>query len=67
MQRTRIVAITQELALTAADVSLAHDLAMADALILATANAYRAELITSDADFAGIENVTYLPKTSPIR
>ena len=40
---------------------------MADALILATANAYRAELITSDADFAGIENVTYLPKTSPIR
>ena len=67
MQRTRIVAITQELALTAADVSLAHDLAMADALILATANAYRAELVTSDADFAGIESVTYLPKTSPIR
>jgi predicted nucleic acid-binding protein len=64
MQRTRIVPITQELALMAADLSLAHDLAMAEALILATANAFRADLVTSDADFAGIEGVAYLPKTS---
>lgn len=64
MQRTRIVPITSELALTAADLSLEHGLAMADALILATARLYRAELVTSDSDFEQIPGVTYLPKPS---
>jgi predicted nucleic acid-binding protein len=62
MQRTRVVPITSELALTAADLSLEHDLAMADAIILATASLYHAELVTSDRDFAAIPGVTYLPK-----
>ena len=62
MQRTRVIDITQEIALTAADLSLEHGLAMADALILATARLYRAELVTSDADFAAISGVTYLSK-----
>jgi toxin FitB len=62
MQRARVVPITQELALTAADLSLEHDLAMADALILATARVYHAELVTSDRDFERITGVTYLPK-----
>jgi len=62
MQRTRIIDITQEIALTAADLSLEHGLAMADALILATARLYRAELVTSDGDFAAIPGVTYLSK-----
>ena len=62
MQRTRIVPITTELALTAADLSLEHGLAMADSLILATASLYGAELITSDRDFESIPGVTYLPK-----
>jgi hypothetical protein len=35
MQRTRIVPVTIELALTAADLSLEHGVAMADAMILA--------------------------------
>lgn len=64
MQRTRIVPITSELALTAADLSLEHGLAMADAMILATARLYRAELVTSDRDFESIPGVTYLPKPS---
>lgn len=63
MQRTRIVPITSELALTAADLSLEHHLAMADAMILA-AGLYRAELVTSDRDFESIPGVTYLPKPS---
>jgi len=62
MQRTRIVPLDQQLALTAADLSLDHGLAMADALILATARTFRAELVTSDDDFKGIVGVTYLPK-----
>ena len=62
MQRTRIVPIDQELALTAADLSLEHSLAMADAIVLATARRFRAELVTSDRDFEGIPDVAYLPK-----
>jgi predicted nucleic acid-binding protein len=62
MQGTRVVAIDQEIALTAADLSLEHGLAMADALVLATARKFSAELITSDRDFERISGVTYLPK-----
>lgn len=62
MQRSRVVPITQTIALAAADLSLQHGLAMADAMILATADEYGAELVTSDRDFEQIERVTYLPK-----
>ena len=64
MQRTQIVPVTGEIALTAADLSLEQGLAMADAMILATARMYRAELITSDRDFESVPGVTYLPKIS---
>ena len=63
MQRSRVVALDQELALTAADLSLEHGLAMADAIVLATARRFHAELVTSDRDFMKIDGVTYLPKT----
>ncbi len=62
MQRSQVVPIDQELALTAADMSLEHGLAMADAIVLATARKFQAELVTSDRDFAELEGVTYLPK-----
>lgn len=62
MQRAQLVPVTGELALTAADLSLEYGLAMADALILATARMYRAELVTSDRDFRDVPGVTYLPK-----
>jgi toxin FitB len=44
MQRSQVVSIDQELALTAADLSLEHGLAMADAIVLATARRFDAEL-----------------------
>ena len=62
MQRSQVVPIDQELAWTAADLSLEHGLAMADAIVLATARKFRAELVTSDRDFEDIAGVTYLPK-----
>ncbi|HYM62882.1 MAG TPA: type II toxin-antitoxin system VapC family toxin [Thermoanaerobaculia bacterium] len=62
MQRTRIVPVDQDLALFAADLSLAHGLAMADAMVLATAKRFSAQLVTSDRDFDGIAGVVYLPK-----
>src|SRR4051812_45693335 len=61
MQRSQVVAIDQEIALTAADLSLEHGLAMADALVLATAQKFQAELVTSDRDFERIGGVTYIP------
>jgi predicted nucleic acid-binding protein len=64
MQRSRIASLTQQLALLAADLSLAHGLAMADAMVLATAESHGAELVTSDSDFEGIAGVTYLPKAT---
>jgi toxin FitB len=62
MQRSQVVSIDQELALTAADLSLEHGLAMADAIVLATARRFDAELVTSDRDCDRIAGVTYLPK-----
>ena len=58
MKRTRILELTEELALTAADLSLAHGLAMADSMMLAAARAHRAQLVTMDTGFEGIEGVT---------
>lgn len=62
MQKTRVVELTAETALVAADLSIELKLPMADAIILATARLHEAEVITSDADFEGIPGVTYLPK-----
>jgi predicted nucleic acid-binding protein len=61
MRKTRIVPLDEELALTAADVSIEHKLAMADAIILATAHKLGTELVTSDDDFEEVPGVTYIP------
>jgi toxin FitB len=57
MKTTQIVEISEEIALTAADFSLAHGLAMADATMLATARKFGARLITTDTAFEGIADV----------
>lgn len=62
MQKTHVVPLNDELALMAGDLSLEHKLPMADAIILATARLYDAEVVTSDADFEGVPGVTYIPK-----
>jgi predicted nucleic acid-binding protein len=62
MQKTRVVPLNDELALVAADLSIEHKLAMADAIILATARLHEAEVVTSDVDFDGVPGVTYIPK-----
>lgn len=62
MGKTRVIHLTDSIALTAADVSLAHRLAMADAIVFATALTERATLLTSDSDLATLPGVTYLKK-----
>lgn len=65
MNRTNVVDLTEDLALTAADLSLAHNLAMADSMMLACAQANGAELVTTDAGFEGIAGVTVFSKKQP--
>jgi predicted nucleic acid-binding protein len=55
---TIVVPLDESLALAAADVSLEHGLAMADAIIYPTAARHRAEIITVDADLGGLPGVT---------
>jgi len=63
MGKTHLVPLTDSIALTAADVSLSHQLAMADAIVYATALTENAKLITSDADLAALPGVSYLKKS----
>ena len=57
---TTIEPLHESLALEAADLSLEHGLAMADAIILATSAKHRAGIITTDADFDGLPGVTLI-------
>lgn len=63
MGKTTIIPLDDQLALQAADVSLSLGLAMADAIVYTTAQAHKATLITSDADFKDLPGVVYLKKS----
>lgn len=66
MQKTRVIPLSDSLALAAADVSLEFRLAMADSIVYATARAEDAELVTSDADLRRLPGVTFLPKRNRV-
>ncbi len=62
MQGGHTVPLTEELSLLAADVSLKYKLAMADAIVYASALQEKAQLVTSDKDLKDLPHVTYYPK-----
>jgi predicted nucleic acid-binding protein len=62
MGKTQLVPLNDTIALTAADASLTYQLAMADAIVYATALTHKAKLVTSDADLASLPGVLYLKK-----
>lgn len=62
MGKSRLIPLTDTIALTAADVSLTHQLAMADAIVYATALTEGVKLMTSDADLAPLPGVSYFRK-----
>ncbi len=62
MKSTQVVELTDSLALLAGDLALEFGLAMADAMMLATARLHGARLITTDSDFTGIPDVDVLSK-----
>jgi predicted nucleic acid-binding protein len=57
MKKTLLVPLDIDLAVLAAELSLRHSLAMADSIVLATAQAHAAELVTKDPDFRKIPGV----------
>ena len=59
------IPVTAHIAELAANLGSRHKLAMADALIYATARAHSATLWTQDDDFNGLPHVNYHPKTKP--
>ena len=59
---TTVIDVSSKIALAAADKSLELGLAMADAIILATARSLGATLVTGDKDFKGLPDVVYIGK-----
>ena len=57
---TEVIPLTESIALLAADVSLQYGLAMADAIVYATARDQNAQVLTSDADLKDLPGVVYL-------
>jgi toxin FitB len=62
MQKGTVVDLNAPLAIAASKLSLEHNLPMADSIILATAQEFKAILWTQDVDFKDISNVKYFPK-----
>jgi len=64
MQQENTVDLTESLALAASSISLEYGLAMADALVYATARQYEATLYTSDANLKGLPGVKLISRKS---
>ena len=67
--QAQVVPLTQNIALTAGDLAMEHNLSFADAIVYATAQVSQATLLTSDAhfkDLAGVQYVTKSSKNKPI-
>ena len=62
ISQTKIIELTSPLSLEAADISLTANLGMADSIIVATARAYNAEIITSDEHLKSMKGVKFISK-----
>ncbi len=62
MEQGQVIPIDAQIAELAANLSIKHKLAMADALIYATTRSQNATLWTQDVDFEKLPHVKYFPK-----
>jgi len=62
MRKGTVVDLTASSAIAASKISLAHNLPMADSIILATAKEFGATIWTQDSDFKNMDSVKYFPK-----
>jgi len=63
-QKCVVVPLDTPIALLAADLHRQHKLATADAIVYATAQHVGADLLTCDAHFQGLPDVTLFPKAA---
>jgi predicted nucleic acid-binding protein len=61
----RVALLDTSIAIRAAEVANAHGLAMADAIIYATALEAGADLLTCDAHFSGLPGVVHFARSAP--
>lgn len=59
-----VARLDSTIAFGAAEACRAYRLSTADTVIFATGQAYMAHILTFDAHFKGLPNVTYLPKAN---
>ncbi len=64
MQQGQLVALDPSLALSAAQLGVAHKLPMADSIVYATVQSFGAGLWTLDNDFDGLPDVSYFRKAA---
>lgn len=62
MYQAKVIHVTPEISLYAAQLSYEYKLPMADSLILSSAKTHNAILWTQDSDFKDIEGVKYVKK-----
>ena len=62
LHQGQIVSLDSRIALSAAQLGVAHKLPLADSIIYATARHYEATVWTMDADFSGLPGVRFFPK-----
>jgi len=62
MSLTKIVDLTSSFCLEAADISMNLNLGMADSIIVATAKAYNAQIVTSDEHLKKVDRVKFISK-----
>ena len=60
LSASQVIPLTDSIAFLAADLSLRHGLAMADAIVYATAKDQEAEVVTGDADLKDLAGVVYV-------
>jgi toxin FitB len=60
LSANHMIPLTESIAYLAADLSLLHGLAMADAIVYATAKDQNAQVVTGDADLKNLPGVIYI-------
>ena len=60
MNNTRVIELSESLSLFAANLSIKHNLPMADAIVYATAKELECKVVTSDNHFSDLDNVIFI-------
>ena len=63
MEQGKVISLDNELSRDAAYYGVEYKLPLADSIVYATAQKYSATLWTQDADFKGLKNVKFYPKS----